>query len=533
VDKHSNLTRAGSLCVGVAAAIVLAALSVINLESQGAHYDELHQAPAAFNYLGKQSPTFNYDFHGIPILNMTYSGAIKSNIYGLYLKYVTPKFTIYSWRLLGIVFLAIGLIGFYQIAGVSLSVRNAVLFGALLLTDASIILTNRHDFGPVALALCFRLGFLAVWMSIELRKPASWKFFIAGSVVGIAIFEKLSSFVLLIPLCFLLLTVRRRTADVWIAAATGLLTGSLPLLLVNIGQYARGYGFISLSDLSAGPVDRLNVLGYAYEYLALGQGDMASRLILGEFSNPFWKQAEALFMGTMLLIIVVAGLRLRPLDRSMTLAALIVSAYVTIGIAVYMLPRITFVHHWILGTPFQYGAIALALAGFASSGQREKERLIYKVLFMAVVIALLAIRIPNTVGVEVSLASGKASQRFHPAYTRLGEIAAARSNDAAFIAADWGTATQVYCLGDGQADLIYEPFWDSEPIKTVVEIAATTRKNTLYTLTTGIAPEFRQASSSILLSMTTLADWQEVPVEKELLELPPIQVRKFVRRTNR
>src|SRR5207247_468537 len=125
------LTRAGALFLGLAAAVALTALSVIHLEAQGAYYDELHQAPAAFNYLGKHPPMFSFSFRGIPVLNMTYSGAIKSNIYGFYLKFISGHFTILSWRLFGIVFLAVGLFTFYQIAGVSLQLKTGALFGVL------------------------------------------------------------------------------------------------------------------------------------------------------------------------------------------------------------------------------------------------------------------------------------------------------------------------------------------------------------------------------------------------------------------
>src|SRR5215831_18942674 len=116
------------LVFGLAIAALFCVLTMIHLDSQGAYYDELHQAPAAFHYVGKHPVLFTRMFFGWPTFNMTYSGAIKSAVYGLYLKYVHPHFTIYSWRLLGVLFVAAGLVGFYSIAGPSLPIASIVCF---------------------------------------------------------------------------------------------------------------------------------------------------------------------------------------------------------------------------------------------------------------------------------------------------------------------------------------------------------------------------------------------------------------------
>src|SRR5512147_217273 len=63
---------------GVAAAgFVL--LSSPRLEAQGLYYDELHQAPAAFLWLGRAPYLFTPVRWGkLPLLTMPYSGAAKS-----------------------------------------------------------------------------------------------------------------------------------------------------------------------------------------------------------------------------------------------------------------------------------------------------------------------------------------------------------------------------------------------------------------------------------------------------------------------
>src|SRR5579862_254356 len=112
---HSGLATRAAVAIGAIAAFLF--LTARHLNTPGLYYDELHQAIAAFDYIGRHYPSFNHEFHGVPILNMSYSGAIKSNVYGLYLRFVEPHFTVVSWRLLGLLFAAGGLGAFYAATG--------------------------------------------------------------------------------------------------------------------------------------------------------------------------------------------------------------------------------------------------------------------------------------------------------------------------------------------------------------------------------------------------------------------------------
>jgi len=519
------------LYFGAAAAVILIGLSARHLTAQGAHYDELHQAPASFEYLGRHSPIFNYAFHGFPVLNMTYSGAIKSNLYGLYLRFVNPHFTLTSWRLFGIVFLALGLFGFYQVVGNSISTWSALVFGMMVLTDASIILLNRHDMGPVSLALCLRLLFIALWMSVVFKGAHRWKYFLIGFVVGISIFEKLSSAVMVAPLLIFMLACGKNLRRSWLFSSLGFLAGILPLLLLNASSFARGQGFISLSNAGDG-VERLALKEYLREILQFGQGDQARRWILGDTANPSFMRLEFAIMVVLLVTAVVAALRLRS-SREMTLTGQLLYCYVGCATGVYLLPNVTFVHHWIISTPFHYAAIALAIGATMSPAERRRtEYRVYRGILVVCLTGLVAIRLPSMWDLERSIAVGTTAETWNPALTRLAELAASRAVDSAFFAADWGTGTQVYCFGDGQDDLLYEPFWSTDPEKRTLDSVQATKKNNVYTLVTGVTPEFKQASASILHTMEGLPGWQEVPVEQAFKDVAPvIQVRKFTRRS--
>jgi hypothetical protein len=190
-----------------------------------------------------------------------------------------------------------------------------------------------------------------------------------------------------------------------------------------------------------------------------------------------------------------------------------------VGVSLFLLPKETYIHHWIQGTPFQYAAFALAFKGL--SGRR-----LSRAALMTAVGLLILVRIPNIVTVEQELAQGKASPGFDPAFNRLGEFAAAKSNEAAFIEADWGTATQLYCLTNGDDDIVNEPYLSNDPAPVTQRVLERTKKNTLYVVMSGFPPEARKTVIDTVLSSP---DWKEAPIEREEAELVPIQVRKFVR----
>lgn len=506
-------------------------LASINLDSEGLHYDELHQAVGSFAYLGKRPTMFTYQFRGIPVFNMSYSGAIKSNVYGLYLKYVSAKFSVHSWRLVGIVFVAIGLMTFYQTSGALLPFSAAFVFGALILTDSSVILMSRHDWGPVALGFALRLAFVACWLSIELSHPARWKYFVAGAIVGLAIFEKLSAVVLLGPLGILLLSSRRLKPRAWMAGALGLLAASVPLLLANALFYHLGFGVVSLSEVSDGKMPNRvgNVIEFGYQYLALGQGERAREFALGEPTKPAWPRIEAVAMLCMFFVISWTAFRRRAANRLTFVAGMMAASYAAVGILLLLLPRETSAHHWILGTPFQYVAIALMLAVPAGTEMlKTSKTALYKAAVLSAIAAWLSIRVVNLVSIETALASGTASRGFDPALTRLAELAASRSKHAAFVSADWGTGTQLYCMGNGEDDLVYEPFWNPDPARAMLEIAKTTAKGNIYVVTTGLHPRY-EASASVLGSLKKAPNWREAPIEKEFEDLGQIRVQKFTR----
>jgi len=509
------------LIIGIGAALAFIMMTGIHLDSQGVYYDELHQAPTAFWHLGKHPPMFNREFNDIPILNMTYSGAIKSHIYGIYLRYITGRFTVYSWRLLGILFVAAGLCGFYMLAGRYLSPSTMLLFAALLLTDTTVILTTRFDWGPTALALALRLMLIAMWLSLELGERTNWKLFGVGFIVGIAIFEKLAAVVLLGPLLLILVGSRKLGRRGLAAAFAGGLLATLPLAYANYSSYRHRYGFVSLLDIGTRqPIHLRQVMDFFYQILALGYGQSARSMVLNMDPGATWLNLEVGLTLVTIGIVSFVALKYRRANIWMRLAATMVAAYLFVGILIFMLPNATSVHHWIQVTPFQYAAIALAQNGL--SGRR-----LSRAALMATAGLLLLMRVPNIATMERALAQGKASPTFDRSYVRLGELVAANSHEATFIEADWGTATQIYCLSNGADDVVHETFWGNDPARETRMVLETTKKNIVYVVLSGIGPEARKIVTDTVVNSP---DWKEAPIENETAAaLSPIQIRKFLR----
>src|SRR5512132_4167100 len=110
-ERESNTNRRHRWLVtglSLLPAMVFLWLATVRLDAQGLYYDELHQAAGAFTYLGSPPEYFAlFTVRGIPLLNMHYSGAIKTAVYGLYLRFVRPEFSVLSWRLVGIFFVGV------------------------------------------------------------------------------------------------------------------------------------------------------------------------------------------------------------------------------------------------------------------------------------------------------------------------------------------------------------------------------------------------------------------------------------------
>jgi hypothetical protein len=522
--------RTVAIALGLAAAIAFALLAGVRLTAQGPQYDELHQAVGAFTWMGAPPPpAFCLDFHGVCVLNTTYSAAIKTNLYGLFLRLSGRGFSLADWRWLGILLIALSLPLFAAGASPVLGRKEIALFFAFLLTDGSLLLLGRFDGGPVALSFFLRLTMIAVWLHGEAAEnPRPAHAFALGALAGITTFEKLSSVVLIVALVPLILGDRRRRSRRDLAAAVlGVTAGLLPLALVNLGWLVRSGELISLRNLQGGAGPGPAAL--VGELLSLGAGGRARRFVLGSSPPPWVEIGEAVLLAALLLLVLFVSLRRRGSDETdLRRAGIALGAYGVVAAGLWSLPRATGVHHWILATPFQYLAIALVLR---ARPWREPERRTAGIAIAVLGAVWLGLRLAALGSLENDLRRGRASEPFDPALTQLGRFAAVRPPGTLFVATDWGVGNQILCFGDGKPGRVVEPFWDERGLAAPGIAAAVGRARTLYLVRlrrpTGLFPVTARIEREIAADLS----FREVVPESGVSGWGSISLHEYVRRS--
>jgi hypothetical protein len=530
------VSRPAAWLLGLAAASLFVACSTWRLTAQGAYYDELYQAAPAFAYVGHPPEMFaRVTIGGVPVLNMSYSGAIKTAVYGAALAVTGRDFSLGEWRGLGIAVVAIGLLVFALLARRELSTPALIACLLLISTDVTMLLATRHDWGPSALGLLLRLTFLGVWVAGTGRTPPSpASTSVLGLLVSLAVFEKLVSVLLLVPLGLAcMLDPRRRSLTHWRAGAAGALVGALPLVAGNVASLVQQGEAVSLTEAVAPAVITLRGLArHLVDYLGLAHGRYVQDFILGEPVAGPRVLLEAAAAGASLAVAALAAGPLARRDPRLNAGVIVAASYAAIAVGLYALPMPAWKHglgphHLLVGTPFQYVAVALVLTGLARAECGRWARWAGRCLWIILAIWL-ASRVPPMISLERSLARGAASVRWDPSLTRAGEFAGRRADEALFVAIDWGVATQMYCFARGAPGVVHEPFWPRHPgLASILQRAGA---KSVYLVALVPPSGITRESDQIVGAMAAAPGWVEVPVEDEVARLRAVRFRKFVRR---
>lgn len=333
--------RLAALGIGVASALLLLAVAGIRLDAQGVYYDEVHQAAGTFAYVGTPPEFFcAAAVAGVPVLTVPYQGALKTAVYGLWMRLTGAGFELVTWRWLGILLVAAGIIAFAVLAAPSLSPWQLVAFCLLVASDVTVLLGSRHDYGPFAVGLLLRLLLLGAWLTRPAGAPRSpANSFVLALLVGQLVYEKLHYVVLLLPLSLIVLGEPERRGRAHRAAAlAGLAVGTLPLAIVNLVSLAARGELVSLHGVRLDAAPSVGgLLRDVVATLSLGAGHQLRRFILGD-EWPLWATLLELLPAAGLL--AWAALRawtLRNTPSGRRLAVLVVSA-VTFPVLLFGLP---------------------------------------------------------------------------------------------------------------------------------------------------------------------------------------------------
>ncbi len=496
-----TLSRFRFVLLGLLAGAAFAGLAGLHLSAPGLYYDEVHQVPAAFTWLGCEPAHFcRVPIGGVATMNMRYVGALKSVLYAAFLRITGSGFTIENWRWFGIALVAVGIFIFCAAAGPRLRMMPTLVFVALMLTDVNVLMTSRHDWGPTALSLLLRLLFLAVWLRRDEITPRAAA--VLGVLTGLAIFDKLSSVVLLPVLGAVLYGANRKNI---LAAAAGLGLGLLPLAMVNALTWFRHEGLISLAAMTDDIPKPF--AQHWYGFLSLGQGAWVRKWLLGLSTSSVVAWTELVLV----CLLCIAGAATRGASRRL------IATYFLVGIGLWLLPRRTEAHHWILGTPYVYAATALALG-------RPRRKWI-----AALAVLLLLARMPVWTDTLGALRADRMSERFDPQHTTAAQFLA-RQKNTRIVAATWGIGIQVYCLAQGRTPLVWEPFYDEADVRRLPQNLSKTKASTLYLVEVPrVRSTFQDQTRAIIATVEGHQRWREVDAEPAMKNLTVVRVRKFVR----
>lgn len=547
--RHPRWLAVGA---GLAAAGAFLLLGSPHLEGQGLYYDEANEVPAAFFQLGapRESRFIAAAWGQVPLLISAYVSAMKPSLYALWLYLSASTFTVHSWRSLALAIVAIGIFAFSVAAAQRLSIIGLLVFFALWLTDGSNLLLTRLDLSPVSLSTAFRLVWLGVWLRMgSAGSCLAGDAFLFGVFPGLSIFERLNNVVLLGPMIPMFLVACQTTF--WrrvIPAVLGFLVGLAPLIAVNIIA-----GGISLhSSMTQAPLTldlvRAKMPLFLFKFLAMGEGAEARRYYLGTASAP-----AAPILECALIILTLGGCtwraaRLWRTDDRARLTGVCVLCYLAIiFLTFFVLPTGraatgwelgTWIHHWIAATPFQYAAAALTAVAIGEQRRRAPtaappgSRLSgADRLAMGSIAVWIAFRLFTIGAIENDLWNRRASQDWDPSYTTVARFAATHRNDATFIAADWGFATQIYALSNGTLS-VPEPFWTWGsgwgPLALARHVAKTPQRPVYVLLRKSELPPLRaDATQQIVQTLANLAGGRTLPLEPELQNLRSVEVIKF------
>lgn len=541
-DRSDDAMRGrGGRIPAIAGAVLSAALFVllgsVSLGKQGPYYDELHQAAGAFTWTGAKPAMFcRVHIDGWCVLNMSYSGAIKTNVYGAYLRLTGAPFELKTWRRLGLWSVAVGLVGFGLLASRTLGPVAMAIACLFVVLDTSVFLMSRFDWGPVALGTALRLLLLGTWLSMRPGDPGANRVrFAVGVLCGVAAFEKLSSSVLL-PLAPALMALDARAGE-RVRAATvtvvGVAVGLLPLLALNVRSFLHGDGLISLADTA--PVIERSWSGLQVlfgEYLKLGQGGAARGFTLAAGTDPRLDATETFMMiATSLLVLAIGTGAASPAGVALRRGALCMLAYWAIGLELFFLPRETWAHHWIVGTPFPYVGVALCLQGLATRELRWPRLASGAAVLVGAVSALwLVIRVPTMVQTIAAVRSDTAGLGFDPAFKALGRFASRKSSDAVFVASTWGVSLQIYSYTGGKPGIVREVFWSYGGPEDVDRIWRESGKRELWVVHARLGlPANLDVADRLDADMTADPRWHRIETPEGWRDSSRVVVRGFVR----
>lgn len=227
------------------AAIIAALLAVFIIAGAGfiplfgPQEDETLFTPTALPGQCGLSPGFEIAGRHIPLMLMSYVGALKGWIYKPVFAIWEPS--VWSLRIPALLIAALAIFVTTRVLALAAGPAAGVIIAALLATDASYLLTSVFDWGPVAIQHLLLAS--AAYFFLRFQSSAgAGNAFLAGLLTGLALWNKMIAIWFLAGLGAGLLTCYPRSIAAWLrpriaaAALGGVLLGAAPLIAFNLAE---------------------------------------------------------------------------------------------------------------------------------------------------------------------------------------------------------------------------------------------------------------------------------------------------------
>lgn len=366
-----------AVVLAAAALFCITALGVAgrDLDDPGLYYDEVFQALPALEWLspGGGPPRLpgmravRVLGRWLPWMTQPYMGALKSQL-------LIPVFalaprepqvlraTTLVWALLGIPLVML-------FANRALGLAVALLAGALLAVDPSLLFLARHDWGSFSIGFLLR-GAALVLVTRGWRKGSRCALAGGGACLGLGVYNKIDFAVFVAAAAAALLVAARREVwqgvtrrrDLVLALAAGFALGIAPLALAApdaltlAGQAARqapAAGAWSEKWMAA----RTVLDGSYFQRLMLAGGRFER---LGSVANAA-RGPGLVILAACALGLVAALARRRPADRGDAAARFVLATALLTLAGILATPRAVRAHHFLNATPFPQLVVATAL----------------------------------------------------------------------------------------------------------------------------------------------------------------------------
>ncbi len=457
---------AASRYAGVATTVALGAylcLATRHLELPGLYYDETLQVGQAIGLLkGLHAPArWGLDIGSmtIPLMIGGYIGPLKS--LALVPAFALGGYSVYSLRLTTILITLVGLVYTARAGRAIAGPIAAAIAVALAATDPSLILFTRADWGPVAIAFTLRIAslfYLWRWWTEKTRRDL----IIGAALLGLGLYDKanFSWFIAAVGAAGAVGMFcdqdrpRPERRDVVLAVCAFVLA-SAPFWAFNLT-----HDWMTVRQLRSRTRPMNTSLVEAMPARAA-----ALLLMLEGRSTAIWMFGEALPRR-----LGVSATPLAPLTIAATVILLWNARHswrfllfpmlmVVMLIAMFLMPRAIWVHHWIGVYPFPQLAIGAATMVVLDGAMKRRQWIGACLVCPLIASALAANLIVDASYRKLMVKTGGAAAWSDGIY-QLHQLLETEYANRSIHVMGWGLSTQLQLLSGGQLQL-RDSFWDA------------------------------------------------------------------------